>query len=164
MWEEITNPFPNSKGCNIEIWEWINNFFPHFTGLVITYPCWDWSWSMSVKGGLGLYGLNSLASGNGLVLSLKTYLELPSRIWDSPLLYMAFPSRKPLPGPNRTCIFGIKNFKGSLGHKELNHLTTFPWRGLSYLVMCYWLLNYLFKHILSNTKMCFSKCRSVKNV
>ena len=32
-------PFPNFHGCNG--WEWISNFFPHFTGHVITYPCWD---------------------------------------------------------------------------------------------------------------------------
>ena len=25
-----------------EVWEWIINFIPHFTGHVISYPCWDW--------------------------------------------------------------------------------------------------------------------------
>ena len=25
----------------IQVWEWISNFIPHFTGHVITYPCWD---------------------------------------------------------------------------------------------------------------------------
>ena len=29
--------------CSVEVWEWINNFIPHFTGRVITYPCWDYS-------------------------------------------------------------------------------------------------------------------------
>ena len=28
----------------------MSNFMPYFTGRVITYPCWDWSESMFVKG------------------------------------------------------------------------------------------------------------------
>ena len=35
MWNEITYPFPN-YGCTVEVWEWISNFIPHFTGHVIT--------------------------------------------------------------------------------------------------------------------------------
>ena len=31
-------------------WEWITTFIPHFTGHAITYPSWDWSLSMLVKG------------------------------------------------------------------------------------------------------------------
>ena len=27
----------------VEIWEWISNFIPHFTGCVITYPCGEHS-------------------------------------------------------------------------------------------------------------------------
>ena len=41
MWDEITFLFPNFNGCTIEVWEWIHNFIPHFTGHVITYPYWD---------------------------------------------------------------------------------------------------------------------------
>ena len=26
MWDQITYPFPNSNGCTVEVWEWINNF------------------------------------------------------------------------------------------------------------------------------------------
>ena len=37
--DEITFPFPNFNGCTFEVWEWIQNFDPHFTGHVITYPC-----------------------------------------------------------------------------------------------------------------------------
>ena len=33
---DISYPFPNFNG----VWEWISNFIPHFTGHVITYPCW----------------------------------------------------------------------------------------------------------------------------
>ena len=33
----------------VEVWKWICNF-PHFMGHVVTYPCWDYSWSMSIKG------------------------------------------------------------------------------------------------------------------
>ena len=40
MWDEITYPFLNFNGCTIEVSEWISNFIPHFTGHVITYPCW----------------------------------------------------------------------------------------------------------------------------
>ena len=39
MKSEITYPFTNFNGCTVEVWEWISNFIPHFTGHVITYPC-----------------------------------------------------------------------------------------------------------------------------
>ena len=41
MWDEIAYPFPNPNGATVEIWKLINNFTPHFTWLVVTYPCWD---------------------------------------------------------------------------------------------------------------------------
>ena len=41
VWDEITYPFPNFNSCTVEVWEWISNFKPHFTGHVITYPCWE---------------------------------------------------------------------------------------------------------------------------
>ena len=31
------------NGATVEVWEWMNNFPPHFTGHVITSPCWGWS-------------------------------------------------------------------------------------------------------------------------
>ena len=40
MRDEITFPFPNFNGCTVEVWEWISNYIPHFTGHVITYPCY----------------------------------------------------------------------------------------------------------------------------
>ena len=40
VWDEITCPFPNFNGGAVEAWEWISNFIPHFSGHVITYPCW----------------------------------------------------------------------------------------------------------------------------
>ena len=36
MCDEITYPFPNIP---VEFWEWISNFFPRYTGIVIAYPC-----------------------------------------------------------------------------------------------------------------------------
>ena len=39
--DEITYPFPNFNGQNIEVWERINNFIPHVVMDVITFPCWD---------------------------------------------------------------------------------------------------------------------------
>ena len=41
VWYETTYQFLNSNGETIDVWEWICNFIPHFTGYVITYPCWD---------------------------------------------------------------------------------------------------------------------------
>ena len=37
----ITYQFSNFNGVTVEVWEWISNFIPHFTGHVITHPCWD---------------------------------------------------------------------------------------------------------------------------
>ena len=41
VWDEINYPFPNFKGCTIEVWEWRSNFIPHFIMDVITYSSWD---------------------------------------------------------------------------------------------------------------------------
>ena len=41
VWDGMLYPFPNFSSCTIEVWEWISNFISHFTGHVITYPCWD---------------------------------------------------------------------------------------------------------------------------
>ena len=38
---EITNP--NFNGSNIESWEWMTNFIPHFMKDVISYLCRDLS-------------------------------------------------------------------------------------------------------------------------
>ena len=38
---EITSPSPNFNSATVEVWEWVNNFIPHFSVHVITYPCWD---------------------------------------------------------------------------------------------------------------------------
>ena len=40
MWDEITYSFPKFNGATVEVWEWISNFIPHFTGRMITYSCW----------------------------------------------------------------------------------------------------------------------------
>ena len=42
VWDEIANPFLNFNGCNVEAWEWMSNFTPHFIGHVITKPYWDY--------------------------------------------------------------------------------------------------------------------------
>ena len=48
----------NSTAAANEVWEWICYFIPHFTGHVITNPCWDYSLSMlgHVKGALMIQG------------------------------------------------------------------------------------------------------------
>ena len=33
MWDEINYPFSKFKGSTIEVWEWISNFIPYFTGM-----------------------------------------------------------------------------------------------------------------------------------
>ena len=38
VWDEIAYPFPNFNGATVEVWEWISNFTPLFTGHVISYP------------------------------------------------------------------------------------------------------------------------------
>ena len=43
VWDEITYPVLNFNGATVEIYEWISNSIPHFTGCVITHPCWDLS-------------------------------------------------------------------------------------------------------------------------
>ena len=39
-WDKIIYPYPNFNGCTVEVWEWISNFIPLFTGHMITDPCW----------------------------------------------------------------------------------------------------------------------------
>ena len=41
MWHKITHWFPNFSYWTIEVWKCVNNFVPHFTIDVITYPWWD---------------------------------------------------------------------------------------------------------------------------
>ena len=50
VWDEITYQFTKFNGSTIEVWEWISNFIPHFTMDVITYPCWDQTKTMLIKG------------------------------------------------------------------------------------------------------------------
>ena len=40
VWDELTYSFLNFNGCTVGVYEWINNFFQHFTMDVITNPCW----------------------------------------------------------------------------------------------------------------------------
>ena len=46
---EITYPFPYFNGFTVEVWEWVSNAIPHFTGHLISYLCWNKSLSMLVK-------------------------------------------------------------------------------------------------------------------
>ena len=50
VWDRITYPLSNFNGAAVEVWGCISNFIPHFIIHVITYPCWDQSYSMLVKG------------------------------------------------------------------------------------------------------------------
>ena len=33
VWDKTTYSFPNFNGANVEVWEWISNFFPHLLGM-----------------------------------------------------------------------------------------------------------------------------------
>ena len=33
--DDFTDPFPKFNGTAVEVWEWISNFIPHFTGYLI---------------------------------------------------------------------------------------------------------------------------------
>ena len=33
--------FPNFNYAVVDVWKWVSHFIPHFTGHVITHPCWD---------------------------------------------------------------------------------------------------------------------------
>ena len=44
-----------SHGAGVEVWEWIGNFIPHFTGHVFTFPWLGWNQSMIVKGTAGMW-------------------------------------------------------------------------------------------------------------
>ena len=37
VWDEITYPFTNINGSNIEVREWISNFIPRFPGHMIIH-------------------------------------------------------------------------------------------------------------------------------
>ena len=41
LWMKIFRVMGAGIHSTVEVWEWINNFIPHFTRHVITYPCWD---------------------------------------------------------------------------------------------------------------------------
>ena len=41
VWDAITYPFLNFNGATVEVYKWISNCIPHFSGHVIMYPCWD---------------------------------------------------------------------------------------------------------------------------
>ena len=63
-------------GCTVEVWEWISNFIPHLKVDVITYPCWDYTYSMLVKGVPG----SSLAASvlyivDNIVFSRKNLMD-----------------------------------------------------------------------------------------
>ena len=48
-WESIY-PFLNFDAAAVEVWKIISKSTPHFRMDVITYPCWDQSYSALVKG------------------------------------------------------------------------------------------------------------------
>ena len=41
VWDEITYLFPNYNGPTVEVWEWISDFIPPFTGHHSRYHSWS---------------------------------------------------------------------------------------------------------------------------
>ena len=52
--DEIADPFKNFNDAAVYAWEWITDFILHLTGYAITYPCWEYSWSMLIRGAPGV--------------------------------------------------------------------------------------------------------------
>ena len=49
VWDEMTFQFLNINCATVDVWQWICNFIQHFTGHMVSYPCWDFSQSVLVK-------------------------------------------------------------------------------------------------------------------
>ena len=47
---ELLSHSQTSMAAAIEVWEWVSNFIPHFTGHMITYPWWNLSKFILIKG------------------------------------------------------------------------------------------------------------------
>ena len=79
----ITYPLPNFNGATVEVWEWISNFIPHFTGHVITYPCWN----RLPDRLMGYCGYTKWYCTNSLVSMLTARITCPVRhLWLGALL------------------------------------------------------------------------------
>ena len=98
---------------SIAFWEETNNFASHFTGHVITYPCWDPSQFVLVKGASGRHwGISYSAlhvSSFGQNPSIKNILidELFVNILSNILL----PLHKKIKKRSRDYIYGINQYK-----------------------------------------------------
>ena len=60
--DENTYPFSDFNGATMGVWESINHFIPHFTGLMTTCPCWFLSWIILVKWATNAWGPNGTRS------------------------------------------------------------------------------------------------------
>ena len=58
--DKLGYPMPYLNGCNVEVWEWIIYFTLHFIMDIFFYPWRDLSYSISVKGALGIIILESI--------------------------------------------------------------------------------------------------------
>ena len=66
--------------CTVEVWEWMCDPIPHFTGHVITYPCWDSSYIILVKEVNEVYAdLTGILAAATKRLSHKTNFQIQWR-------------------------------------------------------------------------------------
>ena len=62
----------HSQTSLVEVWEWISNLILHYTGHVITYPCWAESYAMLVKGVFGKYNLSVIYVSHDILFGMVT--------------------------------------------------------------------------------------------
>ena len=102
VWDDITHPFPNFKGCTVEVWEWISNFIPYCARPIITYPFLGLKlihvfyrvpgdslglWGRCLHGTLGwnYIKINDPASSNSVCIwvVIATYIKWTSKVTPS---------------------------------------------------------------------------------
>ena len=69
---KITYTFPILNVSTVGVWEWISNFIPHIMIDAITYPCTDWSLSMSINCPLAANSYIWHILLNGYVLNVRS--------------------------------------------------------------------------------------------
>ena len=62
----INYPFSNFNGVIVEVWEEISNFISQFTGVMCTYPSWDWNESILVNWHPGVRNITTFWNTHGI--------------------------------------------------------------------------------------------------
>ena len=103
VWDEITYPFLNFNGATVEVYEWMSNFIPHFTGHVVILSMlglklnhvskrgnWPLVWISNCTGSLPSSHITLLRARTAIALvywgiywhkSLEVYLKLVDHLY-----------------------------------------------------------------------------------